>query len=107
MGYHVQCNPDSGIIHAGTVNKQKTKWVNKTDVTNEVLEAARDHLLFIAAKNELQEGVGYRWERNDGTAIVLKAEIVPIEQIAESKEEAEGQAPQEGQNEPPKLEVVK
>lgn len=79
MAYHVQCNPNSGIIHAGTINKKGDRWVNKSDVTKEVLEAARDHLLLIAAQNNLHDGAGYRWERTDGSAIKLTAEIIPAD----------------------------
>lgn len=109
MAYHVQCNPDTGIINAGTVNKQKTKWVNRTNVTEEALMAVRDHLLFVAEKNHLEEGAGYRWDRGDGYSISLKVEILPTSEIAESKEEAEGQEPEAPHEteEPPKLEVVK
>ena len=92
MAYHVQCNPNSGVINAGTVNKQKNKWVNKTDVTTEALEAVRDHLLFIAELNKLEEGAGYRWECPEkGTAIKLTAQIIPIDaekEVGEPSDEA-------------------
>jgi len=89
MGYHVQCNPDSGVIHAGTINKKGDKWVNKSDVTNEVLEAARDHLLFIAQKNNLQDGAGYLWHRSDGSVLKLTAQIVPQEENSASDDNPE------------------
>ena len=90
MAYHVQCNPNTGIINAGTVNKKKDKWVNKTDVTQEALEAVRDHLLYIASLNKLEDGAGYRWECEEkGKAIMLTAKIVSIDEGMETEAPAE------------------
>ena len=96
--YHVQCNPNNGVINAGTVNKKKDKWVNKTDVTKEALEAVRDHLLFIANLNKLEDGAGYRWEcPEDGKAIKLTAQIVPLEEEKEVDPPTEESAEQEAE----------
>ena len=75
MAYHVQCNPDSGIINAGTVSKKKDKWTNFNDVTKEALEAVRDHLLLVAKNNNLEEGAAYRWDCSDGSAITLNCKV--------------------------------
>ena len=91
MAYHVQCNPDTGIINAGTVNKKKDKWTNFNDVTKEALESVRDHLLFVAKKNKLEEGAAYRWDCSDGSAITLNCKVTqPGEEpvLEEKPEEA-------------------
>ena len=71
--YHVYHNSDGKRIFAGTTNKKGDKWVNKTDVTQEAIEAVRDH--FIAVRNEQKddpEAVGYAWTLQDGKRIILK-----------------------------------
>lgn len=42
--YHVGCGAFG--IYAGTLNKKGDMWRNKSDVTNEVLCAAAQHLMF-------------------------------------------------------------
>lgn len=41
--YHVGCGLMG--IYAGTLNKSKSMWVNKSDVTNEAMEAVAQFLL--------------------------------------------------------------
>lgn len=41
--YHVGCGAFG--IYAGTLNKNKTMWKNKSEVTNETLEAVAQYLL--------------------------------------------------------------
>lgn len=41
--YHVGCG--AFRIYAGILNKDKTMWKNKSDVTNEVLDAVAQYLL--------------------------------------------------------------
>lgn len=41
--YHVGCGAFG--IYAGTLNKNKTMWKNKSDVTNEALDAVAQYLL--------------------------------------------------------------
>lgn len=42
--YHVRCGAFG--IYAGTLNKKGDMWLHKSDVTNEVLGYAAQHLLF-------------------------------------------------------------
>lgn len=42
--YHVGCGVFG--IYAGTLNKKGDMWLHKSDVTNEVLGCAAQHLLF-------------------------------------------------------------
>ena len=79
--YHVQTNPKSNIIYAGTINKKGDKWLTQTDVTNECLEAVRDHFLWVARKEETNE-IGYHWEYSNGSSIFLK---IVIEEKPETK----------------------
>ena len=41
--YHVGCGAFG--IYAGTLNKNKTMWKNKSEVTNEALDAVAQYLL--------------------------------------------------------------
>lgn len=41
--YHVGCGLCG--IYAGTINKNKTTWINKTDVTDEAVSAVAQWLL--------------------------------------------------------------
>lgn len=81
MTYHVGCNPDNGMIYAGTTNKKMDKWTNKSEVTEEALAAVRDHLFAIACKEQVKE-LGYHWDAEDGSMIILKV-------VSMSKEEAD------------------
>ncbi len=41
--YHVGCGLMG--IYAGTLNKKKTMWVNKSEVTNEAIDSVAQYLL--------------------------------------------------------------
>lgn len=47
--YHVGCGVFA--IYAGTLNKKKTMWQNKSDVTHEAIDAVAEYLLI--GKKEL------------------------------------------------------
>lgn len=88
MSYHVGCNPETNIIFAGTVNKKGDKWVNKSEVTEEVLAAARDHLLTIANKEQVKD-LGYHWDAEDGSMVILKVIKLDKEEADEFKNNLE------------------
>ena len=83
--YHVGCSPENNVIYAGTINKTGDKWTNKTDVTEECLEAVTNHFLRIAQKEETNE-LGYRWQYEDGTTVFLKI-VVETKENEEEKDE--------------------
>lgn len=68
-------------IYAGTLMPEKEgkpqMWRNKTDVTDEAINAVRDYMMdeCIDEKNNKLQG-GYEWKRKDGKKISL---IVKIE----------------------------
>lgn len=75
--YHVGCGAFG--IYAGTLNsRNKRMWQNKSEVTDEVLCAARDYMIM-----ELLGGVnctkakssGYEWTLNDGRVVELRVTI--------------------------------
>ena len=83
--YHVGC----GIagIYAGTLNKGKSAWQNKTEVTDEAISAVRDYMV-----QELLGGLdcskatssGYEWTLKDGRVVELR---VTVKEKKEAKEE--------------------
>ena len=70
--YRVKMDKKTGRINAGTMTKDE-KWNHKSDVTNEVLEAARDHLLFMTDKEKKDICMG--WEYQNGKTLILKLEL--------------------------------
>jgi len=84
MAYHVGCNPYTNVIYAGTINKVGDKWTRKSDVTEECLTAAREHLLNIAKKEETPE-VGYYWDLPDGRMIGLRVTVIDKEEAKNIK----------------------
>lgn len=66
--YHVECSPISNIIYAGKVKPNGTEWSSKNDVTDEAIEAVRDHLYAL-----LKEGKpsGYEWTLKAGGKVIL------------------------------------
>lgn len=76
MEYHVGCGAFG--IYAGTLNKNKSMWINKSDVTDECLGAARDYMIM-----ELLGGAncskghtgGYEWDLKDGRTVELRVTI--------------------------------
>lgn len=75
---------DSGAfgIYAGTLNKAKTMWQNKTECTDEAINAVRDYMV-----GELLGGLqcakakrsGYEWTLKDGRIVKLMVEITEAE----------------------------
>ena len=68
--YHVLVDNDANIIAACFT--KNGNWTNKTNVTKEALEAVRDHLLMMSAKQQMV--LGYAWNYPDGKTLVLKIE---------------------------------
>ena len=74
--YHVGCGLFA--IYAGTLNKNKTMWQNKTECTDEALCAVRDYMV-----GELLGGIncekavsgGYEWTLKDGRIVELRVSI--------------------------------
>ena len=66
--YHVECSPISNIIYAGEVKANGKEWASKSDVTDEALEAVRDHLYELLKKGEPS---GYEWALKAGGKVVL------------------------------------
>ena len=74
--YHVGCGAFG--IYAGTLNKNKTMWVNKSEATDECLVAARDYMVM-----ELLGGIscskghsgGYEWDLKDGRVVELRVTV--------------------------------
>lgn len=85
--YHV----GAGVfgIYAGTLNKNKTMWKNKTECTDEAINAVRDYMI-----SELLGGLdcskgtsnGYEWTLKDGRTVRLMIEIVGAD-MRESEQE--------------------
>ena len=74
--YHVGCGAFE--IYAGTLNKNKTMWQNKTEVTDEAISAVRDYMV-----RELLGGLdcskatssGYEWTLKDGRVVELRVTV--------------------------------
>jgi hypothetical protein len=75
--YHVGCGAFG--IYAGTLNaKNKTLWQNKTECTDEAINAVRDYMIF-----ELLGGFdckktdtsAYQWTMKDGRIVELRITI--------------------------------
>lgn len=74
--YHVGCGAFG--IYAGTLNsKNKNLWQNKSEVTDEAINAVRDYMI----QNELGgydteiKTQGYIWTLKDGRIIELRITI--------------------------------
>lgn len=74
--YHVAASPLTDRIYAGRVNKAKTEWVSKSDVTDEAIEAVREHL-YLKAVGNAEKRYGYEWTRIDGGKVRLVLAIIP------------------------------
>lgn len=70
--YHVS----AGIagIYAGNTNKNGMERIDKSEVTDEALRAARDYLIDKLQANNKTEG-GYEWKRKDGKVVELVVKI--------------------------------
>ena len=74
--YHVGCG--AFAIYAGTLNKNKTMWQNKTECTNEAINAVRDYMvgeLLGGFDCEKVNKSGYEWTLKDGRIVRLMVEI--------------------------------
>lgn len=69
--YHVGC----GIagIYAGTLKKNGIEWLNKSDVTNEAINAVVQHMYFKVPEGE--SVFAYAFKMNDGNYVRLKVEV--------------------------------
>ena len=81
--YHVRTNKD-GTISAGTLKKEGG-WNHSSIVTEEVLEAARDHLLTVSLKKN--KDICYAWKYENGKTLFLKLEEKDSDQIKEEDKE--------------------
>lgn len=65
--YHVGCG--AFAIYAGTLNsRNKNLWQNKTECTDEAIDAVRDYMV-----SELLGG--FEWTLKDGRKVTLKVAI--------------------------------
>lgn len=74
--YHVGCGLFA--IYAGTLNKQKTMWQNKTECTDEAINAVRDYMvqeLLGGTECEKARNNGYAWKLKDGRTVELRVLI--------------------------------
>lgn len=70
--YHVGCGAFG--IYAGTLNKEKTMWRNKTEVTDEAINAVRDYMVMeLLGGTDCKKATksGYEWDLADGRKVVL------------------------------------
>ena len=80
--YHVVIKPDGKVL-AGPVNKNG-KLTNSSDVTDEVLEAVKEHLLIMNKK--YNRNIARRWDLNNGKSLFL---MLDMKDTSELKEEGE------------------
>ena len=74
--YHVGCGVFG--IYAGTLNKTKSMWVNKSEVTDECLVAVRDYMVMeLLGGGGCSKGHtgGYEWDLKDGRTVELRVTI--------------------------------
>lgn len=69
--YHVGC----GIagIYAGTLKKNGDEWLNKSNVTNEAINAVVQHMYYKVPDGE--NGFAYGFKMRDGNYVRLKLEV--------------------------------
>jgi hypothetical protein len=82
--YHVKLDEKDGAIKAGTLTKEG-KWNHKSVVTNEALEAVRDHLIFVSQKEG--RDIAYTWQYQNGMNLILKLEAKKTEEMEQKGEE--------------------
>lgn len=70
--YHVSTGAFG--IYAGRINKKGDKWLEKSEVTDEVLFAAANYLCREAETNN-RDTWGYEWDTKDGRIIELIVKI--------------------------------
>lgn len=71
--YHVGCG--AFAIYAGTLNKSKTMWQNKTECTDEALAAVRDYMIDNLLGGTKAISSGYEWDLKDGRTVELRITI--------------------------------
>ena len=74
--YHVGCGLFA--IYAGTLNKEKTMWKNKSECTDEALCAVRDYMVQeLLGGTDCKKAVssGYEWKLKDGRVVELRVTI--------------------------------
>lgn len=74
--YHVGCG--AFAIYAGTLNKNKTMWQNKTECTDEAINAVRDYMvqeLLGGTECKKTTDSGYAWTLKDGRTVELRVLI--------------------------------
>lgn len=75
--YHVGCG--AFAIYAGTLNsKNKSLWQNKTECTDEAIEAVRDYMVQECCGGiqcEKANTGGYKWTLKDGRTVELRVTI--------------------------------
>lgn len=70
--YHVGCGAFG--IYAGTLMPNKELWRNKSEVTDEAINAVRDYMMGEFVKNEKTQG-GYEWRTKDGRTVSLTIRV--------------------------------
>lgn len=69
--YHVGCGAFG--IYAGTLNNQKTKWLNKSDVTEEARQAVIQYEKErLEIEKRVQETVKYTFKNGDVLTVMYK-----------------------------------
>ena len=70
--YHVGC----GIagIYAGTLRKDQESWEDKSEVTDEALEAVRDYFV-LDMKTSGKKSSGCEWKLKNGGTVELRVSI--------------------------------
>lgn len=75
--YHVGCG--AFAIYAGTLNsRNKSLWQNKTECTDEAINAVRDYMIQgLLGGLDCRRGTpsGYQWKLEDGRVIELRVTI--------------------------------
>lgn len=73
--YHVGCG--AFAIYAGTLNKNKNLWQNKSEVTDEAIEAVRDYIVEteLGGFDSEKKSGGYAWTLKDGRTVELYVTI--------------------------------
>lgn len=79
--YHVGCG--LAAIYAGTVKKNGYEWQNKTECTDEAINAVRDYMVEeclggMSCKKDTKGG--YSWKLKDGRTVKLMVEIEKTEE---------------------------
>ncbi len=70
---HVSCGAFG--IYAGALNPAGDKWKGKKNVTDEAIEAVRDHLIK-EAEEQGETSTGYIWDMANGGRVRLVLEMI-------------------------------